>query len=109
MDGTTFRDALGHSKSLVGTGQPALSLTPYNALCMSVPLINSDKRWNKKDPEDETRWVAKYEGLLNVGSPYVHHVKQGDAVELRAALKGAAANPIERIVPSPMTKRPMQG
>lgn len=37
MNGTTFRDILGHSKALVGIGQPSLSPTPYDALCMGVP------------------------------------------------------------------------
>jgi hypothetical protein len=108
MNGTTFRDVLGHSKALVGIGQPPLSPTPYDALCMGVPFINSVTKWDEEDPDDMSKWAAQHEGLLDVGAPYVYHVKQGDKDGLQAALEGAVANPIERFVPRRMTKRAMQ-
>lgn len=108
MNGSTFRDVLGHSKALVGIGQPPLSPTPYDALCMGVPFINSIIRWNQDDPEDKSQWGAQHEGLLDVGPPYVYHVKQGDTKALKAALEGAVANMIEKFVPRRMTMRAMQ-
>lgn len=108
MNATTFRDVLGHSKALIGIGRPALSPSPYDALCMGVPFINSVTSWDKENPDDESKWASQHDALLNVGQPYVYQVKQGDAEGLKAALEKSMKNPIARFIPDRMTERALE-
>ena len=108
MNATAFRDALGHSKALVGIGRPGQSPTPYDAMCMGVPFINSVQYWDRENPDNKTRWGSQHDALLKTGAPFVYHVKQGDQDGLKDALERAAANPIDRYVPLRMTRRALQ-
>jgi hypothetical protein len=108
MNATSFRDVLAHSKALVGIGRPGLSPTPYDALCMGVPFINSVTSWNKQDPDDQSKWGSQHDALFDIGEPYVYQVKQGDQDGLKAALQKAVGNPIEPFVPTRMTERAVE-
>lgn len=108
MNATTFRDVLGHSKALVGIGRPILSPTPYDAMCIGVPFINSITSWNKQDQEDQSQWSSQHDALFGIEEPYVYKVTQGDQDGLKRALEQARANPIERFVPLRMTRRALQ-
>lgn len=103
-----FRTALGRSKVLVGVGRPRLSPTPYDALCMGVPFINSILDWDRKRPDDQTAWYSQHEGLINVGEPYVYNVKQGNETEFKEAITKAFAGPIARFIPRRMSKPAMK-
>ncbi|KAJ7913957.1 hypothetical protein B0H13DRAFT_2464634 [Mycena leptocephala] len=52
MAQAAFYDLLLRSVALVGVGNPKLSPTPYDALCLGVPFINPVKQWDKKDPNN---------------------------------------------------------
>ncbi|KAJ7037851.1 hypothetical protein C8F04DRAFT_1034990 [Mycena alexandri] len=98
MRSDTFYDLLSHSVALVGVGNPALSPTPYDALCLGVPFINPINQWNKKDPEDRKEWQTQHGALKVLSPPYVYHVFKGDREGFVNAIREAAANPIESYV-----------
>ncbi|KAJ7754465.1 hypothetical protein B0H16DRAFT_1316290 [Mycena metata] len=98
MKSDTFYDLLSHSVALVGVGNPALSPTPYDALCLGVPFINPINSWNKKDPEDRKHWQTQHGALKSLSPPYVYHVQKGDREGFVNAIRDAAANPIESYV-----------
>jgi hypothetical protein len=108
MNATMFRDVLGHSKALVGIGRPGLSPTPYDSLCMGVPFLNSITNWDRKNPDDKSKWGSQHDALFLTGEPYVYQVKQGDQDALKGALERAVANPIERYIPLRMTARALE-
>ncbi|KAL0952654.1 hypothetical protein HGRIS_006897 [Hohenbuehelia grisea] len=98
-----FYDELGKSRAFIGIGEPVLSPSPYDALCMGVPFINPVYRWDKEDPENRHKWGAQHEGLRYEDPPYVYHVRKGDEKGLWAAVRQALDNPIERYIPATMT------
>ncbi|KAE9392831.1 hypothetical protein BT96DRAFT_967329 [Gymnopus androsaceus JB14] len=97
-----FRE-LGLSRVLIGIGLPALSPTPYDALCMGVPFINPILIWDREDPENRDKWLAQHEVLKYESPPYVYNVKRDDAEGLWAAVRAALDNPIERYIVPEMT------
>ncbi|KAG9006570.1 hypothetical protein FRB94_000587 [Tulasnella sp. JGI-2019a] len=101
---TTFQTAVANSRVLMGIGNPPLSPTPWEALCMGVPFINPMRSWDHKHPEDRSRWTAQQDGILYMGleEPYVYHVKPGDRVGLEATIRKAMDTPIERYIPPHM-------
>lgn len=103
-----FRRQLGRSKVLIGVGRPRLSPTPYDALCMGLPFINSILDWDEKHPDDQTAWYSQHEGLINVGEPYVYNVRQGNETQFKTAITKAFENPIERFIPRRMSKPAMR-
>jgi hypothetical protein len=103
-----FLYELGHSKALVGVGRPWISPTPYDALCMGVPFINPILDWDKKNPDDITKWKPQHEGLSDVGEPWVYNVKKGNATEIKNAIMKAVATPIEPFIPRRMTQAAMR-
>ncbi|BEI80569.1 hypothetical protein CcaverHIS002_0110980 [Cutaneotrichosporon cavernicola] len=97
-----WTEILARSKALVGIGDPALSPSPYYALCMGVPFINPVKRWDEKDPDNRNKWYTQQDALRYTKEPYVYHVHANDQDGLRDALQRAADNPIPRYIPPQM-------
>lgn len=93
-----FQKVVASSRVLLGIGSPGLSPTPYEALCLGVPFINPVKTWDKKDPENKSKWKAQHDGLLYAGvdEPYVYHVKVGDRQGFERAIVKAMETPIQR-------------
>ncbi|KAJ9103582.1 hypothetical protein QFC20_004738 [Naganishia adeliensis] len=90
--------------SLVGVGRPFLSPTPYDALCMGVPLINPILSWDMKGPDDRTKWNLQHGGLSDLGEPYVYNVRRGNETEMKDTIAKAVATPIEPFVSRRMTR-----
>ncbi|KAG8875191.1 hypothetical protein FRB98_008016 [Tulasnella sp. 332] len=101
---TAFQYAVSNSRVLVGVGNPALSPTPWEALCLGVPFVNAILGWDGADPDDRSRWSAQQEGVLflGVGEPFVYNVKIGDRLGLEAAIRKALDTPIDRFIPPQM-------
>ncbi|KAF7320159.1 hypothetical protein MKEN_00800400 [Mycena kentingensis (nom. inval.)] len=95
-----FYDHLGHSVVLLGVGDPILSPSPYDALCLGVPYINVILAWDADDPHAKNKWHTQHDGLRDLGPPYVYHVRKGDRTEFLHAIKSALENPIDRFVRS---------
>ncbi|KAJ7485671.1 hypothetical protein FB451DRAFT_62866 [Mycena latifolia] len=72
-----FYDLLSKSVALVGVGNPALSPTPYDAMCLGVPFINPVSGWDKKNPTDRSKWATQHNMLRSLSPPYVYHCIQG--------------------------------
>ncbi|KAF7421022.1 hypothetical protein PC9H_011541 [Pleurotus ostreatus] len=98
-----FYEHLGMSRVLIGIGRPVLSPTPYDALCMGVPFINPIMHWDKKKPDDRSKWEAQHDGLKYESPPYVYNVKKGDGEGLWKAVKDALDHPIDRYIVPNMT------
>lgn len=101
MERLAFQEVVASSRVLLGIGLPGLSPTPYEALCLGVPFINPVEQWDKRDPEDRSKWKAQHDGLLYAGvdEPYVYHVKVGDREGFERAIVKAMETPITRYVP----------
>ncbi|KAG8851657.1 hypothetical protein FRB96_009153 [Tulasnella sp. 330] len=95
---TEFREALANNRVVVGLGNPALSPTPWEALCMGVPFINPVFDWDRDHPEDRTKWNAQQNGVmyLCLDEPHVYHVKCGDRAGFEQAVRKAMDSPIDR-------------
>lgn len=103
-----FLYELGHSKALIGVGRPWISPTPYDALCMGVPFINPILDWDKKNPDDITKWKPQHEGLSDFGEPWAYNVKKGNTTEIKNAIEKTVATPIEPFIPRRMTQAAMR-
>ncbi|KAG8991250.1 hypothetical protein FRB90_001420 [Tulasnella sp. 427] len=82
-----IQHTIAGSKVVLGIGRPALSPTPYEALCLGVPFINVVQRWDRANPENRAKWYTiQHDAImrLGLGEPYVYHVR----FENREALKG---------------------
>ncbi|KAK7024999.1 hypothetical protein R3P38DRAFT_3533140 [Favolaschia claudopus] len=93
-----FYGMLGRSVALVGMGNPMLSPTPYDALCLGVPFINPILNWDRTNPSDRSRWRTQHDGLKDLSPPYVYNVRIGDQKGFTRAIRQATENPIERYV-----------
>ncbi|KAJ6464642.1 hypothetical protein C8R47DRAFT_69246 [Mycena vitilis] len=98
MNQNAFYDELSRSVALVGVGDPVVSPTPYDALCLGIPFINPIVEWDAKDPNDRTRWRTQHDGLKHLSAPYVYNVFVGDRDGFVNAIRDAAANPIQSYV-----------
>ncbi|KAJ7656381.1 hypothetical protein DFH06DRAFT_1298244 [Mycena polygramma] len=96
MNQNAFYDELSRSVALVGVGDPVVSPTPYEALCLGIPFINPI--WDGKDPNDRTKWFTQHDGLKHLSAPYVYNVFVGDRDGFVNAIRDAAANPIQSYV-----------
>ncbi|EJD53467.1 hypothetical protein AURDEDRAFT_110322 [Auricularia subglabra TFB-10046 SS5] len=113
LDGSTlatddFFAALSQSKVLVGVGQPFLSPSPYDALCLGVPFINPVYQWDRQNPHNRSAWAAQHDGLRLVEEPYVYHVLRVPDLAERTrlfweAVSRAVNTPINRNIPEDMT------
>ncbi len=63
---------------------------------MGVPFINPIMHWDKKKPDDRSKWEAQHDGLKYESPPYVYNVKKGDGEGLWKAVKDALDHPIDR-------------
>ncbi|KAJ7108847.1 hypothetical protein C8R43DRAFT_1162167 [Mycena crocata] len=102
MEKSVFMRRLAQSKVLIGIGNPIVSPTPWDALCLGVPWINPLDRWNENNPEDESYWHGQHAFLSMLGKPYVYNVRQGDRAQFVEAIREALANPIGAYVPERM-------
>ncbi|KAJ7248505.1 hypothetical protein C8J57DRAFT_1189758 [Mycena rebaudengoi] len=93
-----FYDLLSRSIALVGMGQPILSPTPYDALCMGVPFINPIEEWDPNNPLDRSKWVTQHGMLHHLSAPHVYHVFKGDRESFVQAIEDAVDNPIQSYV-----------
>ncbi|KAJ7129165.1 hypothetical protein C8R44DRAFT_699813 [Mycena epipterygia] len=93
-----FYSALSESMVLVGIGDPLLSPTPYDALCLGVPFINPIKSWDRENPSDRTKWSTQHDMLRHLSAPYVYNVFAGDREGFLQAIQDAKANPIQSFV-----------
>ncbi|KAJ7576979.1 hypothetical protein C8J56DRAFT_376899 [Mycena floridula] len=103
MEQVKFYHELGNSRALLGIGNPALSPSPYDALCLGVPFINPVLHWNADDPDNPDGWLTQHDGLRHEKPPYVYHVKSGDIPGLWSAINEAMNNPIDRYILPAMT------
>ncbi|KAJ7249496.1 hypothetical protein B0H12DRAFT_1019592 [Mycena haematopus] len=93
-----FYDVLSHSVALVGVGNPMMSPTPYDALCLGIPFINPIVLWDPEAPNDPEGWETQHNPLKNLSAPYVYHVRAGDRDGFVSAIKSAVDNPIQSYV-----------
>lgn len=98
-----FQRHLAESKALIGLGQPWVSPTPYDALCLGVPFIVPLDHWDEDDPTNRNDWSSQHDGLLFTTAPYVYHVRAGDIQGLSEAVQHAVDNPIDVFIVPPMT------
>jgi len=105
MNRSTFQLVLSHSRAVIGLGNPALSPTPWEALCLGVPFIHPILGWDITAPEDRSKWSGQHNAILYSGidEPYVYHVKRGDREGLASAIRKAMETPIDRYISPLMT------
>ncbi|KAG8943762.1 hypothetical protein FRC04_002517 [Tulasnella sp. 424] len=96
-----FQKTVSNSRVMIGLGNPLLSPTPYEALCLGIPFINPVRR---HDPNNKMMWEGQHPALIYGGldEPYVYHVQLGDREEYKAALRKAMSTPIDRYIPPRM-------
>ncbi|CDZ96563.1 hypothetical protein [Phaffia rhodozyma] len=104
---TEFFSKVAHSKILIGIGNPPLSPSPYDALCLGVPFLNPILSWNKDNPGDKINWYTQQNGLKYVDAPYVYNVFRNDSDGFFHAIQSAMKNPIDRFIPDHMRKEAM--
>ncbi|KAJ7462127.1 hypothetical protein FB451DRAFT_1140209 [Mycena latifolia] len=97
-----FYAVLSKSAVLVGMGDPALSPTPYDALCLGIPFINPVKSWDRANPSDRTKWHTQHNALKQFSAPYVYHVFKDDRAGFVQAVSDAKSHPIQSFVPERM-------
>ncbi|KAJ7576978.1 hypothetical protein C8J56DRAFT_870189 [Mycena floridula] len=98
-----FYAEVANSRAMLGIGNPAISPSPYDALCLGVPFINPILHWNTEDPDNRDGWGTQHDGLRYEKPPYVYHVKFGDVDGLWSAINEAMNNPIDRYILPTMT------
>lgn len=93
-----FQKVVSNSRVMIGLGNPLLSPTPYEALCLGIPFINPFRPADKNDPKNKMKWEAQHDAFVYEGldEPYVYHVRVGDREGFKAALRKAMSTPIER-------------
>ncbi|WOO84839.1 uncharacterized protein LOC62_06G008356 [Vanrija pseudolonga] len=105
MPGPQWIEAVARSKVMIGLGDPILSPSPYDALCMGVPFINPIKKWKEEEPFNREHWELQHDALRDLDAPYVYHVFKGNETMLRDAVEQAVNNPIGRFIPERMTMK----
>ncbi|KAF7981431.1 hypothetical protein HWV62_33429 [Athelia sp. TMB] len=93
-----FQHHIAFSKVLIGVGRPAVSVTPYEALCLGVPFVNPILEWDHENPGDKSKWKSQHESLALLAPPYVYNVRRDDRDGFIQAIKNAVANPIPSYV-----------
>jgi hypothetical protein len=93
-----FMEKLSKSRVLIGVGDPMLSPSPYDGLCMGVPFINPIMGWDHENPSDMSRWQTQHYLLQSLGPPYVYNVFKGDTDGFVQAIKDAISHPIASYV-----------
>ncbi|WWC73904.1 uncharacterized protein I206_107876 [Kwoniella pini CBS 10737] len=93
---------LSKSFVFIGVGQPRISPSPWDALCMGVPFINPILSWDEADPENRTSWHAQQWHMTDLEPPYVYSVKAHDLEALHQAVGQALSTPIQSFIPDYM-------
>ncbi|KAJ7067833.1 hypothetical protein C8F01DRAFT_1115897 [Mycena amicta] len=104
-----FMKELARSRVLIGIGNPPISPTPWNGLCLGVPFINVVTQWDHSNPEDKSKWRSQHALAALLSPPYVYNVRRGDKQGLIDAVKAALANPIDSFIPERMTLPSIEG
>ncbi|KAG9009926.1 hypothetical protein FRB90_008066 [Tulasnella sp. 427] len=99
-----FYVMLGSSRAMIGNGNPVLSPSPFDALCIGVPFIHpyDPTRTKTLQPQGWDRFhtgVFQHGALLDLAPPYVYHIPRRNVTALSEALLAAKANPIGRSLP----------
>ena len=89
LDKIEFYEELAKSSVLIGVGRPRISPSPYDALCMGVPVsllmravwrkltdqfINPILTWDEDDPLNRTKWHAQQWHMSEM-EPLVQHCR----------------------------------
>ncbi|ODN76400.1 hypothetical protein L198_08084 [Cryptococcus wingfieldii CBS 7118] len=99
-----FYEQLAESFVLVGVGQPRISPSPWDALCMGVPFINPILAWDEQDPENRTKWHTQQWHMTHMDPPYVYPTQAHNLSALSLSIQQALENPLEeRYIPEHMT------
>jgi len=98
----TFLDKLSRTRVLIGIGNPAISPTPYDALCLGVPFINPILNWDRQNSSDKSQWTTQHPVLEQLEPPYVYNVFRDDLDGFVQAIKNAISHPIESYILEPM-------
>jgi hypothetical protein len=97
LNKTAFYCHVSESRILVGLGKPKISPSPYDAFCMGVPFLNPIVEWDRRDPENRTKWVTQHEALKYQDPPYVYNVQKTDEKGFWDAIRIAMDTPIPRL------------
>ncbi|KAH7105447.1 hypothetical protein BKA62DRAFT_766816 [Auriculariales sp. MPI-PUGE-AT-0066] len=94
---------LADARMMIGVGQPWLSPSPWDALCLGVPFLNPVSTWDPKNPENRTAWATQHDGLRYETEPRVYHVFEVEDMAVRTkmfweAVARAASTPLERYI-----------
>ncbi|KAF8302539.1 hypothetical protein DL93DRAFT_2090605 [Clavulina sp. PMI_390] len=99
LERDAFVREVARSKVLLGVGRPAISPTPYQALCLGVPFINPILDWDPRAPNEPKTWNTQHNGLRELKPPYVYNVHKDDEVGFLGAIARALDTPIPRYIP----------
>ncbi|WVQ75714.1 hypothetical protein IAR50_005344 [Cryptococcus sp. DSM 104548] len=98
-----FYEALSQSFVLVGVGQPRISPSPWDALCMGVPFINPILAWDENDPTNRTKWHTQQWHMTHMNPPYVYPTQAHNLTALSHSISQALDNPLQdRYIPKHM-------
>jgi hypothetical protein len=61
-----FLDMVSKSSVFVGVGRPAISPSPFDALCVGVPFVNPVLDWDEKDPMRKKGWTAQQWWMMDL-------------------------------------------
>ncbi|KAL7417314.1 hypothetical protein BDY24DRAFT_377459 [Mrakia frigida] len=104
-----FLKTVGEGVVLVGVGDPPLSPSPYDALCLGVPFINPILSYSSDSPLDRTQWYSQQNALRFFDPPFVYNVHRSDKQGFLDAVQSAMDNPMEgRFVPEHMREEEMR-
>ncbi|KAJ7509753.1 hypothetical protein B0H11DRAFT_1257251 [Mycena galericulata] len=102
MPKAEFMSKVAQTKILVGVGNPSISPTPYNALCLGVPFINPLDMWDEANVDDSTKYHGQHAMMAFMKPPYVYNVRHGDREGFVNAIAAALENPIPSYIPDRM-------
>ncbi|KAH7105446.1 hypothetical protein BKA62DRAFT_390017 [Auriculariales sp. MPI-PUGE-AT-0066] len=94
---------LADTRVMVGIGQPYVSPSPWDALCLGVPFINPVMVWDRSNPENRSAWTTQHDGLRYEPEPRVYHILEVEDMAERTkmfweAVTRAMTTPIERYI-----------
>ncbi|KZP25595.1 hypothetical protein FIBSPDRAFT_1041421 [Athelia psychrophila] len=98
LEQEAFMRQLAKSRVLIGIGNPLLSPSPYDALCLGVPFINPIHGWKADEPLNKAHWDTQHDILAQLDPPYVYNVHQGDEKAFVKAIQDAIRTPIDRYI-----------
>ncbi|KAJ3208837.1 hypothetical protein HDU82_001863, partial [Entophlyctis luteolus] len=103
-----FMTELSLSKALIGLGNPRISPSPWDALCLGVPFFNPILGWDKTRPYYRSKWHTQHDGVKYLMPPYVYNFFEDDTETLMSLLERAMTNELPgRFIPRHMTNSEM--